>query len=359
MRGRKWQFHLGAAALVTAITAMPAIAQLNLGSEELVAAGGGDIAVLGYSVPSVADWNNDGLPDLIVGEGGGAYPDAKVRVYLNEGTAEAPQFSGFVYAQSGGVDLIAPGSGCLGLFPRVVHWDGDGRKDLLIGQSDGIVKVFLNNATDEAPAFDGGTVLQLGEPGSKVDLDVGYRATPSVVDWNSDGVKDLVVGAMDSKVHVFINEGTDAAPDFRVAAEAQSGGSALLVPSARSSPTVLDVDGDGKKDLVAGNTNGELLLYGNVGTDAAPTFAGYVPIEADGVAIDLPGTPRSRPCLCDWTGDGVTDVVIGAADGNVHLYMGVPTDGIPAVSAWGVFAMLLLMLTAGTLAYARQRPIRV
>jgi len=42
---------------------------LRLGPEELVQAGGADISVLGYSVPSLADWDNDGLNDLIVGEG--------------------------------------------------------------------------------------------------------------------------------------------------------------------------------------------------------------------------------------------------------------------------------------------------
>ena len=62
------------------------------------------IDVDNYSVPSIADWNADGVRDLIVGEktASGA---GKVRVYLNTGTAAAPAFDTFFYAQQEGQDL--------------------------------------------------------------------------------------------------------------------------------------------------------------------------------------------------------------------------------------------------------------
>jgi len=299
---------------------------LRLGPEELVQAAGVDIAVLGYSVPSFVDWDNDGDNDLVIGEGPSS-STGKVRVYLNTGTASNPQFSGFTYVQSNGSDLTCPGSGCLGCFPRVVDWNDDDKKDLLIGQADGKVKVFLNIGTDENPTFDAGTFVQVGPPGSKASIDVGDRATPSALNWNSDGKKDLVIGALDGKIHLFINEGTDAAPDFRAQTFARANGSDLLVSAGRSSPDVLDLDGDGKKDILTGNTNGQLFFYSNTGSDAEPNFAGYEPVESDGVPIDLAGTPRSRPFVCDWTGDGYFDVLIGAGDGKVHLYQSVPQPG--------------------------------
>ena len=55
----------------------------------------------------------------------------------------------------------------MGIFPRVVYWDADGRKDLLVGRSDGLVMIFLNIGTDADPHFDGGAPLQVGPPGSK------------------------------------------------------------------------------------------------------------------------------------------------------------------------------------------------
>lgn len=306
---------------------------LNLGPEEIIQANGVDIQVPGYSVPSFVDWNNDKLNDLVIGEGGG-FGDAKVRVYLNVGTEPSPQFSDYFYAQSDGSDLVCPASGCLGCFPRVEYWDADERKDLLVGQADGTVKIFLNIDTDESPTFDGGTFLKVGLPGSKTNINAGARATPCLVDWNNDGRKDLVAGAYDGRIHIFINEGTDTEPDFLAETFAQANGSDLAVPGKRSSPIVIDLDMDDRKDILAGNTDGQLLFYQNIGTDAEPIFSDYKLVESNGVPIDLPGSPRSRPFLCYWTGDGHfgpidadPDVLIGASDGKVHLYRGIPEIG--------------------------------
>jgi len=95
------------ASLSIALAAVAA-ADLRLGQEVYVESGGVAIDVPGYSVPSVADWNDDGLPDLIVGEGG---VEGKVRVYTNVGTEGAPSFDGYAYAQAGTTDLVEPGGG--------------------------------------------------------------------------------------------------------------------------------------------------------------------------------------------------------------------------------------------------------
>ncbi len=298
---------------------------LRLGPEELVGAGGLDIVVPGYSVPSFVDWDNDGLQDLIVGEGSGTYT-AKVRVYLNVGTPDEPQFLDYFYVQSNGSDLMCPGSGCMGCFPRVVYWDADDRKDLLVGQSTGNIRLFLNTGTDEAPTFDGGTLLQVGPVGAKTNIYVGSRPTPTVVDWNSDGKGDLVAGAIDGLVHMYINEGTETEPDFVSETLALTGSGNLDIGS-RSSPEILDLDCDGNKDIVAGETYGRLLFYHNLGTDEEPIFGTYEAVESDGAAIDLEGTPRSRPFVCYWTDDAYPDVLIGAGDGKIHLYQGTVIPG--------------------------------
>lgn len=327
---------------VSALTMIPARgfggdSLLNLGPEQLVQAdppdaGRIDIQVPGYSVPSFVDWNNDNLKDLLVGEGGGDYA-GKVRIYLNVGTESEPQFSDYFYVQSRGSDVAWPGSEEMGCFPRVVYWDDDGRKDLLVGLADGTVKILLNAGTESEPVF-------VGESGvlawwNTYRLDVGEEATPALLDWDNDGRIDLVAGALDGKIHVYLNCGCGGAipPSFFTSWPSgtlvQEHDEDLIVPSERSSPVVLDIDGDGKKDLLTGNTNGELLFYRNLGTDAAPSFSGYTSIDSNGVPIDFPGgSACSRPFVCDWTGDGYLDVLIGAGDGKVHLYqsVGQPSD---------------------------------
>ena len=204
----------------------------------------------------------------------------------------------------------------------MVDWGTDDKQDLLTAQADGKLKLYTNVGSAAAPTFDGGVFVQVGPVGAKVDIDVGDRATVDVVDWNADGRRDLVMGAIDGRVRLFLNTGTDTAPDFTAQVFVQDGAGNLVVPSGRSSPVVRDLDGDGRKDLLCGNTNGELAFYANVGTDAAPAFAGHVLLQADGVVIDLPTPGRSRPSLCDWTGDGTLDVLVGLGDGKLHLYQG-------------------------------------
>jgi hypothetical protein len=85
-------------------------------------------------------------------------------------------------------------------------WNGDGRRDLVTGRADGRVQVWPNVNTDTDPQFGAAGYVQVGEPGSKVDIDVGTRATLDIVDWNNDSRYDLVLGGMDGRVRVYLNE---------------------------------------------------------------------------------------------------------------------------------------------------------
>ncbi len=327
--------------IVIACLCLPVLAEeavINLGPEEVVQAGGKDIVVPGYSVPSFEDWNGDHLGDLIVGEGGGGL-SGKVRVYLNVGTESDPCFVNSFYVQADGRDLTCPTEGCLGAFPRVVYWDEDNRKDLLVGLADGTVRIFLNVASDNEPAFDAGQNVTVGsEPASP--LDVGARATPVMVHWNDDGMLDIVSGGMDGRLHIYYNCGCGSSvpPHFFFSdpggAFAKENDIDLRVPNGRSSPVVMDLDGDGKSDLLTGNTDGLILFYKNTGLESNPTFSGYSLVKSNGQAIDLAGSSRSRPFVCYWTGtghfgpkDGYWDLLVGYGDGKVRLYRGIPKTG--------------------------------
>ena len=53
---------------------------------------------VGHAAPILADFNNDGKRDLLVGQFG----EGKLRVYLNTGTNAAPTFGDFKYFEAGG-----------------------------------------------------------------------------------------------------------------------------------------------------------------------------------------------------------------------------------------------------------------
>jgi hypothetical protein len=294
---------------------------LNFGPEQIVQAGGFALTVPGYSVPYYFDWDSDGRSDLIVGQGGGGQT-GKVRVYLNQGTSSQPQFSDYQYVQSLGRDLEVGASGCLGVFPRLMDYDADDDPDLLLGLADGQIQWYRNTGTRAAPTFDAGQFVELGPVGSRQPLDCGGRATLSVVDWNHDGLQDLVAGSLDGRLRLYLNEGVAGVPEFLHETILAGGDGDLRVPGDRSSPVIVDLDGDGEKDLLAGNTNGEILFYRNQASGADPLFSDYVHVTSDDVVIDLPGMPRSRPTVTDWTGDGWLDLLVGSADGTIRLYQG-------------------------------------
>lgn len=196
--------------------------------------------------------------------------------------------------------------------------------------------IHLNVGTAAEPRFDTGARVQVGPPGAKVDINVGYRATPAVIDWNEDGLFDLLIGAYDGKLRLYLNEGGTLPPDFRHTLLVSDGSGDLVVPLGYASPTMADFDGDGAKDLVVGNAEGELYFYANAGTPAAPLFGVGGRCESLSVPIDLGYQGRARPFALDWDGDGRQDLLSGSNLGKVHLFLGQPNSvGAPPLEAAG------------------------
>lgn len=52
-------------------------------------------------------------------------------------------------------------------------------------------------------------------------------------------------------------------------------------------PEVVDYDGDGVRDLLSGNYGGNLIFRRNTGTDAKPTYAKPVKLQRGGKDIKL------------------------------------------------------------------------
>jgi hypothetical protein len=74
------------------------------------------------------------------------------------------------------------------------------------------------------PVLDAGVYIKNGSS----DLQVSYYSAPTVVDWNNDGKKDLVVGQFTSgNVVLFLNVGTDDNPVFNGSTLIQSGGTPI------------------------------------------------------------------------------------------------------------------------------------
>jgi hypothetical protein len=161
-------------------------------------------------------------------------------------------------------------------------------------------------------------------------LYAGTLPTPSVIDWDGDGVTDLVVGNSEGFILFFRNVGSESAPRFlpgerlraagrEIHHQAGYSGSVQGTGEARWGyvcPNACDWNGDGLPDLVVGDITGDVVVYLNRGTRAAPALEAAHPLFCDG--LDLHGMWRSRPAV-GRLGDRVA-LVIPDGDDHLHLY---------------------------------------
>ncbi|CAH0279488.1 S8 family serine peptidase [Roseomonas sp. CECT 9278] len=195
----------------------------------------------GHSSPSFGDVDNDGDLDAVVGDVSGA-----LRTFINtagvftEVTGASNPFDGL------GVNSYSS--------PSLADIDGDGDIDAVVGNLDGTLTTFINNAGDfteltgAANPFDG--------------VNIGPVSVPSFVDLDGDGMMDLVVGSEDGRLRLFQNGGTGVFTELTGAANPFA---AVLVPR-YSKPGFGDIDGDGDIDAIVGDWNGALYGYLNDGT---------------------------------------------------------------------------------------------
>lgn len=67
--------------------------------------------------------------------------------------------------------------------------------------------------------------------GARIDLPIGH-ASPLVMDWNDDGLKDLLIGRFSGgNIMLYSNSGTNDSPILAYSGLMQAGGANLSVPS--------------------------------------------------------------------------------------------------------------------------------
>ena len=155
---------------------------------------------------------------------------------------------------------------------------------------------------------DGGTFTVTDS--AVVTIPRGSNTTPALGDLDGDGDLDLLVGEASGSLNHYRNDGTSSAPVFTLISETFED----IKAGRRSAPLLADVDGDGDLDLLVGTDEGGLVLFRNEGSRTAWRF-----VRDAGFAPEVP--PMSAPAAGDLNGDGRPELLVGNSGGGL-VYLG-------------------------------------
>lgn len=205
-----------------------------------------------------------------------------------------------------------------------MDWNDDGLNDLIVGEHKGHVKLFMAVTADSlTEAAD----LQAGG----VDISTGLIATPAVFDWNNDSLNDLVVGFPSanaipgSTIKLYLNTGTPGNPILDTAVDVLCAGKPVRAYG--STPSFYDLDQDGLSDLIYGEISGKINFCKNIGTLSAPVFAAPEAMQTQEGNISL--NIMASPVITDWNDDNYPDLLVGTGEtGYLYAYLSPYTNGI-------------------------------
>jgi len=241
----------------------------------------------------------------------GKHPDALPRTgFLGDGTERVEEVTADTYTQQ--LSRI-----------DVADWNGDGLPDILVGGERGGIIWFPNRGTKQHPSFPYAKLLftEDGKP-----LDVGFSATPLVIDWDGDGVQDLVCGAEWNRAVWYKNIGTNAEPKlvykgliytddgkpFQLPHDPVPEAPGIYKNDYHPVLAAADLNGDGRVDILAGGyVTGRIYFFENKGwsKDHTPILHYDGPLEADGQPLDVGWA--AAPTAADVDGDGLIDIITG------------------------------------------------
>jgi len=305
----------------------------------------GEVIAKGYrhsrsNMWTYVDWDDDGDRDIIVGVDN--WDDyGWDNAYDSEGVWKNGPLHGYVYLLEN-VDgnyfnrgKIQAGSKVIDVYgapnPCVADFDADGDLDIICGEFVDGLSWFENIGTRDNPVFAEGR--QIGNCRGELRFHV-CMIVPVVSDFDQDGFPDLIVGDEDGSIAWVRNTGKvkKSMPVFENICYFKQRGDELKF-GALSTPWCCDWDGDGKEDIISGNSAGEITFFRNLTGGDNPSWAAPELFRTkDGVIRIMAGEngsiqgPAEKKwgytvlSVADWDGDGNKDIIINSIFGKIQWY---------------------------------------
>lgn len=290
------------------------------------------------TVPVVVDVDGDAKKDLLIATSGNYEQTQNSKdqlvYYRNIGSNAKPVYT---LVDSNFLRLTAD-TPILEMHPTTGDLNGDGKYDLVIGNTNGKLEYYLNTSSGNVSSFK----MQTRNLGN---IDVGNNSAPQLFDLNRDGVLDLLVGAKNGTISYFKNIGTRTNPQFSEQPTidtlgrintcygyVSTAGFDILLQDGYATPHACELDGDTNTiEMLVGSSVGEIYLYTHVSDTLGKVFKRtdtLFAINDKGRARNVRFGMRSVPVVASLDEDNRADVLIGNLGGGLNFYASVaaPVD---------------------------------
>ena len=299
------------------------------------------------SSPALADLDSDGFLEIVMGSGGWyTVPgDGQVHVIRYDGSEQPgwPQaVSGDAFAGAAVADLDCDGSfeivaGTTG--GHVYAWDAGGSLLLgwpvctggpvwsapALGDLDGDPQLEIIVTANSAGSL---KLLVLDQDGTDlpgwplmVQPSAGYAlASPVLADMDGDGKNEIILGAETYSPSV-----STKGYCFKANGEQLAGWPVGLDCGTRivGSPTIADLNGDGKLDAVFIASNGMLRAYSDQGDNRLPLWQ-----------VNTGSNGRTNPIADDIDSDGIIEIILTTESGYLYSFEGTDGSLTPGYPIW-------------------------